>query len=539
MTFSIPRKSAALSQAAVPQAAVPQAAVMVQGTASSVGKSVFAAGLCRLFLQEGLRVAPFKAQNMALNSYATAEGDEIGRAQAVQAEAAGIAPSVDMNPILLKPEGSAHSQVIVLGRPWAQMNAVEYQACKPQLRQIVLDALNRLRAAYDVVVVEGAGSAAEINLRRNDIVNMDLALRAQLPVLLVGDIDRGGVFAALVGTLSLMGRRDRERVQGLVINRFRGDAQLLDTGLRYLHARTGVPVLGVLPYLSNLRIAEEDSVALDDPRQHAVAQGDLEIVVIRLPRISNHDDFAPLEYEPNVRLRYAHTPAQVSSAQLLIVPGSKCTVSDLNWLRAQGWAEVLRQRVRAGLPVLGICGGCQMLGRSIHDPLGVESSPGSVSGLGLLPLRTCFGREKRVAQVRASVGTTSFLSAHLSASPNPHSLEGYEIHMGRVYRATPAPAPFLVEVRNGTPTHEEDGAIGCGGSVVGTMLHGLFANAALRKSLLHRLSIRALDSSAPSFTSAASGYDQLASMLREHLDLPRLWNLAQLSTPAPLRQTPK
>ncbi len=505
--------------------------VMVQGTASSVGKSLVTTALCRLFRRAGLRVAPFKAQNMALNSAVSADGGEIGRAQAVQAEAAGVAPTVDMNPILLKPEGDARSQVVVLGKPIASMGAAEYHARKPELRTVVAGALARLRAAHDVVVIEGAGSPAEVNLKDRDIVNMDVARAADAPVLLVGDIDRGGVFAAFVGTLELLDPPERARVAAFVVNKFRGDVGLLQPGLDFLTGRTGVPVLGVLPFVRGLRIADEDSVSLDDRRSHRLpSDGELGIAVIRLPRIANHDDLEPLEHEAGVAVRWVEDPRGLTDADLVVLPGSKCTADDLAWLRATGLAAALARRAARGDPVLGICGGCQMLGESIHDPLGVESPLGVLEGLGLLPLRTHFAQEKVTARARARIATSSFLG-----DAGPVRFDGYEIHMGAVEPLAGARPAFEVLERNGAAAAVADGAVSDDGTVVGTLLHGLLENDGVRAALLRNLRHRRGLSAEPGRRIAAreEEYDRLADHVLAHLNWELLCRIAGLETPRP------
>ncbi len=505
-------------------------AIMVQGTASSVGKSLVVTALCRLFHKQGLRVLPFKSQNMALNSYVTPEGAEIGRAQAVQAEAAGVPPHVDMNPILLKPEGEARSQVVVMGRPIGSMGAVEYHRKKPELRGVIAACLQRLRRSCDLLVIEGAGSPAEINLRAQDIVNMHVARAADARVLLVGDIDRGGVFAALVGTLELLEPEDRLRIAGFLINKFRGDRALLDPGLEFLTRRTGVPVLGVLPYLPALRIADEDSLSLDHRRLRRVAAaGELDVAVVRLPRIANFDDFDPLDQEPGVALRFVETADSLAGADLVIVPGSKSTAADLAWLRRSGMAEAITARARRGQPVLGICGGCQMLGVSIEDPDAVESPEPTVSGLGLLPIRTRFRRDKVTAQVKAHPATACFLSEGLAPTTE---LRGYEIHMGLVEPAAGGRRyPFDIVERNARALEIPDGAVSAEGRVVGTMIHGLFENDRLRAAMLLALRrARGLPEPAatPGRPDKQSEYDRLATAFREHVDLPMLERIAGL-----------
>jgi adenosylcobyric acid synthase len=499
---------------------------MIQGTASSVGKSIVTTALCRIFVRQGLAVAPFKAQNMALNAFVTPDGGEIGRAQAVQAAAARVAPTVDMNPILLKPEGDSRSQVIVLGKPIGSFGAVDYQAQKPDLRRTVQDALDRLRDRYDVVVIEGAGSPAEVNLKERDLVNMFVAEAANAPVILVGDIDRGGVFAAFVGTLELLEPHERARVSALLINKFRGDVRLLDSGVRFLEDRTKCPVLGVVPYVRGLAIADEDSIALEDRRGRRRGKPDeVEIAVVSLPRISNYDDFQPLEQEPGVVVRFVESAREIEGADLVVLPGTKSTIPDLSWLREQGFAAALAARARRAEPILGVCGGCQMLGESIEDPEGIESEARSAEGLGLLPLSTRFGREKRTAQVSARPASASFLGA-----PVDEPITGYEIHMGRVSRSGNAPAAFAIERRNAVDADEPDGAVSADGAVVGTMIHGLFENASVRNSALGVLrKRRGVIAPAPSGKSAPplDEYDRLADVVEKSLNMGLLQRLLE------------
>jgi len=374
--------------------------LMIQGTASSVGKSLIVAALCRVFRDRGIRVAPFKSQNMALNSFVTPDGGEIGRAQAVQAEAARIAPVVEMNPILLKPEGGMRSQIVVMGRPIGAMTFAEYHERKPEFGRVIRGALERLRADYDLVVIEGAGSPAEINLYSHDIVNMYVAELADAPVILAGDIDRGGVFAHLAGTIDLLQPRHRERVAGFLINKFRGDRTLLKPGLDFLGERFGIPVIGVIPHIPKLRIAEEDSVALDDRRGRVAAAAQIDIAAIRLPHISNYDDFLPLEHEAEAVVRFAETSEELAGADLVVIPGSKSTIADLAWMRRLGIADAIAARAARREPIAGICGGCQMLGESIEDPDGAESPVRFARGLGLHRLRpsdlAAIGRDERI-----------------------------------------------------------------------------------------------------------------------------------------------
>ena len=498
--------------------------LMVQGTGSSAGKSLLVTALCRILRQEGWRVAPFKAQNMALNAYIAREGGEIGRAQAVQAEAAGVEPSVDMNPVLLKPEADHRSQVVVLGRALRSATAREYYALRDELWPVITGELDRLRAAYDVVVIEGAGSPAEVNLRRQEMTNMAVARHARAPVLLVGDIDRGGVFAALVGTLELLEPDDRSLVRGLVINKFRGDMSILDDGLRFLESRTGLPVLGVVPYVRDLHIAEEDSVALDArPSGEGRAALDIDIAVVRLPRISNFDDFSPLERE-GARVRYVESPSEMGRPDLVVLPGTKTTMADLAHLRRSGLAEAVVALARSGTYVLGICGGFQMLGREVRDPGHVESEQERAEGLGLLPVVTTFAGVKVTRRARGRVAAPS--AEGLLADAAGATFHGYEIHMGRTESS--GTAPFVVTERGGEPCEEPDGASDASGQVIGTYVHGLFESAALRQAVLRRLAALRGAEYAPSSDSRDADYDRLADVVRGSLDMDKVRRIAGL-----------
>ena len=495
--------------------------LMVQGTASSVGKSLLVAGLCRLFNQDGVRVAPFKAQNMSNNAAVAPDGGEIGRAQAVQAEAAGVDPTVDMNPILLKPEADRRSQVVLRGKPAFTLRASEFLTRKLSLWTEVTSALDRLRAAYDLVLIEGAGSPAEINLRAGDIVNMRVARYAEAPVLLVGDIDRGGVFAHLYGTLALLEPEERELVRGLVINKFRGDVSLLQPGLEMIEARTGVPVLGVVPYVADLGIADEDAVALEG--RPASGAGQVDVAVVKLPHIANFDDVDPLRREADVRVRYVDRADELGSPDLVILPGTKTTIPDLLWLRERGLAEAVQAHARRGGAVLGLCGGYQMLGVRVSDPLGVESEGGDAEGLGLLPVETELTPEKATHLVAGEVAS----GPGLLAGDGPAPLSGYEIHMGRT--RAPAPGPVCLRSRSGAPCDELDGAVSRDGWVLGTYVHGFLESDALRQRLLANLARRrGLSFAAAPHWSRDAEYDRLAAVLRESLDIPALYRMASL-----------
>ena len=490
-------------------------AILVAGTTSDAGKSVLTAGLCRWLVRQGVTVAPFKAQNMSLNSFVTADGAEIGRAQAMQAAAARIEPAATMNPVLLKPGGPRHSQVVLLGQPVGEVDARSYRALKPRLATVVHDSLADLRDRYDVVVCEGAGSPAEINLRDRDIANMGLARAADLPVIVVGDIDRGGVFAGLYGTLALLSAADQALLAGFVINKFRGDASLLEPGLAMLHGLTGRPVLGVLPWLAEMWLDGEDSLALDAPDRpepRAPAGRDvLRVSVIRLPRISNVTDVDALACEPGILLRFATRPAELADADLVVLPGSRATVRDLGWLRERGLAEAVAARAAHGGPVLGICGGYQMLAGTIEDP--VESGAGQVAGLGLLPTSVRFAATKTLGR---PVGEA--YGAPVSA---------YEIHHG------------VVGVHGGQPFLD-----GCrDGCVWGTSWHGALENDAFRRAFLAEVAALA----GRDFTPAAgtcfaavreARLDALGDAVAEHLDTAAVGRLIEHGAPAGLPFVP-
>jgi len=503
----------------------PAPCLMVQGTASGVGKSLLAAAFCRIFARAGYRVAPFKSQNMALNAAVTLGGGEIGRAQAAQADAAGIEATVDMNPILLKPEPGYRSQVVVRGRAITSVTWHEYQRMQAELLPIVAESLARLRRAWDLVIIEGAGSPAEINLRDSDIVNMRVARMAEASVLLVGDIDRGGVFAALLGTLALLDLPDRARIGGLIVNRFRGDETVLAPGLAELSARSGVPVLGVVPCLESRLVPSEDSLDLDD-RSRWGAPGAIDVAVVRLPLISNFDDFEPLAAEPGVRVRFVRGADEIHGADVIVLPGSKSTVSDLRWLFASGLAHAIQRAAAAGRPVIGICGGYQMLGEAVHDPDRVESDAVTTKALGLLPVATTFAPSKTTVRVRARVGQASGPFSRAAG----RELAAYEIHSGRTSRSSPT--PFTIVERSGGPVHDADGAVDATGAVVGTYLHGLFANDSVRRALLESLAERKGITADPRWgTPAGDKYEHLADAVARAVDVAAVAKLAGLPFP--------
>ena len=501
--------------------------LMVQGTASSVGKSIMVTALCRILKQDGWNAAPFKAQNMSLNSFVTRDGGEIGRAQVVQAEAAGIEPTVEMNPILLKPEADHRSQVVVMGKPMGRVMATEYYSSREQLWSVVTESLDRLLAQYDVVLIEGAGSPAEVNLKDKDLVNMRVALHCRAPVLLVADIDRGGVFASLVGTLELLEPDERALIKAFVINKFRGDLSLLEPGLKWLEERTGVPVAGVIPYYHDIRVAEEDSVSLEK-RRAMKTRSDyiLDIAVIGLPHISNFDDFDPLEQEKGIRLRYVEPNDDLGEPDLIILPGTKSTMADLKHLKRIGLAQKIVEQAHRGKPVIGICGGYQMLGDVILDPDHVESPAAETVGLGLLPVVTTFFSVKSTYQVRGQVVSEKGLLEGASGL----SLSGYEIHMGRS-EGTKILSPFRIDERSRKPCQEMDGCLSPDGNHLGTYIHGLFHNEGLRRSLLVSLAARKGVIFRPQarVISKEEQYDRLAALVRCSLNMELVYHIIGLT----------
>jgi adenosylcobyric acid synthase len=490
--------------------------LMILGSGSDVGKSVMVAGLCRIFHQEGIRVAPFKAQNMALNSFITPDGGEMGRAQVVQAQAAGLAPHVDMNPILLKPSSDVGSQVIVHGRVYGNFPARDYYRLKPRLVRKVMESYRRLARTYDLIVLEGAGSAVELNLKQNDLVNFSMAKRAGAAVVLVADIDRGGVFAATIGAFHLLTPAERRLLRGFIINKFRGDAALFTEGEAIIARRTRRPVLGVVPYVGDLVLPEEDSVALGKkPRHLAWGEADaLRVGVVRLPHISNYTDFDPLEHEPGVALRYLGHRDRLEALEVLILPGTKNTISDLLYLKETGLFDRIRAYAREGGRVVGICGGYQILGQEVRDPLGVEGEPRAEAGLGLLPVVTTMAGAKTTTQVEAR-------------APDGTRLSAYEIHMGVTEPRGAGNPAFEIISRNRQPLQVADGWVAPDRRVWGTYLHGLFDHDDFRRTFLQGLR---KDRPNPPAAAPALTYhrfqeaqlDRLADLLRRHLDMARL-----------------
>lgn len=478
-------------------------AIMVQGTTSDAGKSVLVAGLCRVLARKGIAVAPFKSQNMALNSAVTQDGGEIGRAQAVQAQACRIEPTVDMNPVLLKPNTDIGAQVIVQGKALADMDAVGYHNYKKVVMGPIMDSFAKLQAQYQTVVIEGAGSPAEINLRENDVANMGFAEKADVPVIIIADIDRGGVFAHLYGTLALLSESEQNRVKGFVINRFRGDIKLLESGLDWLEQKTGKPVLGVLPYLHGLMLEAED--AINSQQVESTTDQPLRVAVPVLTRVSNHTDFDPLRMHPQVNLMLVGKGEPLPPCDLVIIPGTKNVRDDLAYLKEQGWDQQIQRHLRLGGKLIGICGGYQMLGQTIADPLGIEGKAGESQGLGYLDVTTVLEQEKQLKQVS---GTLTL--------PNQASVpvRGYEIHAG-VTTGVKVDAPIQLE--SGL-----DGQLGLDNQVFGTYLHGIFERQEACDAILSWAGLEATQT--PDFDQIREqGIDRVADTIEQYLDLEALW----------------
>jgi adenosylcobyric acid synthase len=501
--------------------------LMILGSGSDVGKSIMVAGLCRIFRQQGIRVAPFKAQNMALNSFITPEGGEMGRAQVVQAQAAGLVPHVDMNPVLLKPSSEVGSQVIVQGRVYGNFSARDYYRLKPRLVKKVMESYRRLAQAYDLIVLEGAGSAVELNLKKNDLVNFAMAKKAGAVVLLVADIDRGGVFAATIGAFHLLTPSERRMLRGFIINKFRGDAALFEEGVTIIERRTKRPVLGVVPYAKDLVLPEEDSVALSRKRSAGAwsEAGGLRIGVVRLPHISNYTDFDPLEQEPGVNLRYVNHRDELDGLDLLILPGTKNTISDLLYLKETGLFRRIQAYAAGGGRLAGICGGYQILGQEVRDPLGVEGEPRAEAGLQLLPVVTTL----------AGVKTTTQVEARAPGRRDCGVLSAYEIHMGVTETQGEGQPAFEITSRNGQPQKIDDGWVSPDRRVWGTYLHGLFDNDGWRRGFLQELrqTRPGMDAAAPAASYEnyenfqEAQLDGLADLLRRHLDLAQIKAMIQ------------
>ncbi|PSV21875.1 cobyric acid synthase CobQ [Photobacterium leiognathi subsp. mandapamensis] len=483
-------------------------ALMVQGTTSDAGKSVLVAGICRVLARKGVRVAPFKSQNMALNSAVTKDGGEIGRAQAVQAYACGIEPTVHMNPVLLKPNTDVGAQVIVQGKALEDMDAIGYNSYKKVVMAPIMESFDLLTREYETVIVEGAGSPAEINLRENDVANMGFAEEADIPVIIVADIDRGGVFAHLYGTLALLSESEQDRVKGFVINRFRGDIKLLESGLDWLEQKTGKPVIGVLPYLHGLMLEAEDAINI---QQVEKSENAITVVVPVLTRISNHTDFDPLRMHPQVNLQFVGKGEAIPPADLIIIPGSKSVRSDLAYLRSQGWDQQIQRHLRFGGKVMGICGGYQMLGEVISDPHGIEGEAGESLGLGYLPITTEITKHKQLKQV-----TGLMTLPDLSTVP----VTGYEIHAGVTSGISESDAPIhLTATTDGKK--DVDGKIGIDNQVFGTYLHGIFEQQQACDVILAWAGLSNI--ATPDFAAIREeGINRIADAVEQYLDLTKL-----------------
>ncbi|ODS34660.1 MAG: cobyric acid synthase CobQ [Candidatus Scalindua rubra] len=512
---------------------------MVQGTGSDVGKSILVCALCRIFHQDGLKVAPFKAQNMSLNSYVTLDGREMGRAQVAQAEAAGIHPTVEMNPILLKPTGNNGSQVITMGKPIGHMTANEYYQNKNTMLDIAKNAFEALKEQYEIIVIEGAGSPSEINIKDDDIVNMKIAEIANAPVLLMTDIERGGAFAWVVGTCELLNNNEKERICGVIINKFRGDMEILKTGISMLENKINKPVLGVIPYFNDIKIDNEDSVCLESANyksetiDYDSVKNCIDVVVIRLPRISNFTDFDLLKYEKDVRVRFVDRAQAIGKPDLVILPGTKNTIGDLQSIKENGIAETIIELKKKGTMVIGICGGYQMLGKIITDPENTESKISQIEGLGLFDAFTTFIPEKKTYQVKAKMYDNPASRTGLSGKNFNTKCEiiGYEIHMGETELLN-GTLPFLKIIeRSGKKVNLDDGAISKDGNVIGTYLHGIFDNDEFRLGLINHLrGIKGLIPLLPDELLKAKRekekqYDRLADLIRKHVKMDLIYDL--------------
>lgn len=499
--------------------------VMFQGTSSHVGKSILTTAFCRILTQDGYNIAPFKAQNMALNSYVTRSGGEMGRSTVAQAEAAGVEPIVQMNPVLLKPTGNSCSQVILLGKSVGNYSASDYQnKYSQQAWDSVKKSLDHMETHYDILVIEGAGSPAEVNLKKNDIVNMRIAKECQSPVFLIADIDRGGALASIVGTLELLDEEERKLVKGLVINKFRGDITLLEPALTFLEERTGIPVLGVIPYLDQLGIDDEDSVSLQDMPKDSVMR-DIHIAVIQTPKISNFTDFDAFTHEPDVNVRFVQQGDLIGNPDVIILPGSKNTTEDLLYLKHHGYADEIKELADRGTPVIGICGGYQMLGEKVCDPLHVESDKDEVTGLGLLPYITTMQGEKNTYQVEFNCKNLPFLDMNFSAE----NLKGYEIHMGETILTGSAQSLFNIVRRSNAPVDLQDGFINDKHHVFGTYCHGVFDNDHLRRAVINALRKRKgllpLDVKFKYREYKEAEFDRLAAIVRKHFDMKKFYEI--------------
>ena len=496
---------------------------MFLGTGSDAGKSVIAAGFCRILHGKGYNVAPFKAQNMALNSFVTMDGKEMGRAQVYQAAAAGLLPDVDMNPVLLKPYGNCKTQVILQGKVLVNDTAEGYYRMKEQIFTRVMESYQRLRHRYDTLILEGAGSLTEINLKKSDIVNMEMARAAGAPVIVVADIDRGGVFAALIGTMKLLTPRERKLIIGFIINKFRGSIDLFTDGIKLIEKLTRRPVFGIVPYFDDINLPEEDSVALHSGRKGRRREGaDVRIAVISLPLISNYTDFDPLELEKGVSLWYANTPEEILDASVVIIPGTKNTIEDLKWLKEAGFIPVLENLSKGGTSLIGICGGYQMLGNEIRDPYGIESATSRIEGIGFLPIETVLERNKTLTRVSGRCTLDGIQGEQGKGVP----IDGYEIHMGKTTVFPGTRRPFIIESKEGTEPEYEEGAVSRDNLVWGTYLHGLFENDLFRERFLIFHGRRG--SSGLSYRAYLDAeFDRLAAYIERNVDVEHILKTAE------------
>lgn len=495
--------------------------IMFQGTASDVGKSVLTSALCRILARDGYKVAPFKSQNMALNSFITKDGVEIGRAQAVQAEAAMTEPTVNMNPILLKPNGDNNSQVIFRGKAYKNMTAKEYFSHQDRAYNYIEEALKNLSCDYDLIVMEGGGSPAEVNLRENDLVNMSVAEIVDSPVILIADIDKGGVFASVIGTLELLEKEEADRIKGIIINKFRGDKKRFRSGVNFIEEYTEKPVLGVIPFAPDIDIPDEDSLY---QKQFGEKEYDIDIAVIYLPHISNFTDFDYLSYEPGVNLRYVKDKSEIGSPDLVIIPGSKNTIGDLKKIYKKGIVEKIKNLVENGTPVIGICGGYQILGRTIEDPLEIEMGE-RVEGIGLLDIKTTLEYEKVTEQITA----VDLDNLPFSAKLNGNKLKGYEIHQGKTEHGSNVSYLFRLE-RNDSNKAIDDGAINKAGTVWGTYIHDIFKNDRFRRELVNYLREKKglnplTDENLSIERIRDRNYNRFADLVKDNLDIEKLYDI--------------
>ncbi|MFW5976342.1 MAG: cobyric acid synthase [Bacillota bacterium] len=498
--------------------------IMIQGTASDVGKSIIGTALCRIFSNENNKVAPFKSWNMSLNSSVTPSGGEIGIAQAIQAQAARVKPEIDMQPILVKPRGDGLSQIVIRGRPAENQNYLhKNKNYIKKAKNIIKKSLDNLKDKFDIIVIEGAGSPTEVNRKKQDLANMMVAKLNNTPVILVADIDRGGALAALVGTVKLLEPEERKLIKGFIINRFRGDRDILQPGLEYIEDYTGIPILGVIPYLKDIKLPEEDAASLKR-KQKTFLRDSINISIINLPRISNFTDFKSLELEPGVNLNYIKNPEKLRSADLIIIPGTKSTTSDLKYLKKSGLAAEIKNLLNKGIPLIGICGGFQMMGRKLLDPYHTEGQADEIKGLDIFPIETIFSKEKTTHQIKAEINNNGLFLK------KGDLIQGYEIHMGETRYLSSVKIPFTIRKRSGSRVSSGDGALTSGGRCMGTYIHGLFNNDIFRHSLVNTLSnekgLSPQKHKKSSFKKRLeTDYDKLAAAVKNNLNMELLYSI--------------